>query len=413
MGRAGGPRERGSRMRHSRGTSPTGAGAVVDRPRVLLVHPSAELYGSDRVALESVRAFVGAGAQVRAVLTEPGPLGPLLTEAGCQVDVVASPVLRKAYLSPPGVIRLLVKTVRCTPVMLGLLRSWRPDVVYVSTMTIPWWLVLARLFGARAVCHVHEAEEAVPRLVRTGLAMPLLLSHSVVANSKASAQVLVGAVARLHRRIEVIYNGVPGPEPVAARPPRAQPDPPVRLVLVGRVSPRKGTDVAVAALALLRDRGIVAVLDLVGGVFPGYEWFEAEVRRQVAAAGLQEQVRWHGVRPDVWPALAASDIALVPSRVEPFGNAAVEAMLAWRPVVAGDTQGLREIVSPGRNGRLAAPGDAEELASAVAAMVRDWPSALRQAERAREEAEELFAPAGYRRRIAAAVIPEATVSDHE
>lgn len=400
-------------MRHPRGTPRKGTKAVADRPRVLLVHPSAELYGSDRVALESARAFVGAGAQVRAVLPEQGPLGPLLTEAGCQVDVVASPVLRRAYLSPSGVVRLLVKTVRCTPAMLGLLRSWRPDVVYVSTTTIPWWLVLARLCGTRAVCHVHEAEEAVPRLVRTGLAMPLLLSHRVVANSKASAQVLVAAVARLHRRIELIYNGVPGPGPGAAQPPRAQPDPPVRLVLVGRVSPRKGTAVAVAALALLRDRGIVAELDLVGGVFPGYEWFEAEVRRQVAAAGLQEQVRWHGVRQDVWPAFAAADIALVPSQGESFGNAAVEAMLAWRPVVAGDSQGLREIVIPGRNGRLTVPGDAEELASAIAAMIQDWPSALRQAERARQEAEARFAPAEYRRRIATTVIPEATVSDHE
>jgi glycosyltransferase involved in cell wall biosynthesis len=243
-----------------------------------------------------------------------------------------------------------------------------------------------------------------------GLTAPLLLSHRVIANSKASEQVLVAAVARLRRRIEVIYNGVPGPG--AVRPPRARLDPPVRLVLVGRVSPRKGTDVAVAALALLRDRGVAAVLDVVGGVFPGYEWFETEVRRQVAAAGLEEQVRWHGVRQDVWPALAAADIVLVPSRVEPFGNAAVEAMLACRPVVAGDTQGLREIVTSGRNGRLAAPGDAEDLAAAIAAMIEDWPGALHQAERARDEAGALFAPAEFRRRITTVVVPGVTASSH-
>jgi hypothetical protein len=370
---------------------------------VLLVHPSAELYGSDRVALESARAFIEAGAQVDAVLTEPGPLEPLLAQAGCRTRILASPVLRKAYLSPRGLLRLIAETARRTPAMVALLRQVRPDVVYVSTVTLPWWLVLARLVELRrsrprVVCHVHEAEESVPRVVRLALTAPLLLAHRVVANSRASADVVVNAVPVLRHRTEVIYNGVPGPaEPT---PPGGHVDGPVRLVLVGRISPRKGTDVAVGAVALLRERGIDATLDLVGGIFPGYEWFQEEIRNQITDAGLDDRVRWRGVQPDVWPALASADIALVPSRVEPFGNAAVEAMLAWRPVVAGDTQGLREIVTPGRNGRLVAPGDAEQLAAAVAAMVDDWPATLAQAEQARAEASALFAPAEYRRRIA-------------
>lgn len=385
-------------------------GGQTDRPRVLLVHPSSELYGSDRVALESARAFIEAGAQVHAVLTEPGPLEPLLAQAGCRTRIVASPVLRKAYLSPRGLLRLIAETARRTPAMVALLRQVRPDLVYVSTVTLPWWLVLARLARLvglrrsrpRVVCHVHEAEESVPRVVRLALSAPLLLAHQVIANSKASADVVVGAVRVLRHRTEVIYNGVPGP--VGATPPRARIDGPVRLVLVGRISPRKGTDVAVGAVALLRERGIDATLDLVGGIFPGYEWFQQEIRAQITNAGLDDQVRWRGVQPDVWPALASADIALVPSRVEPFGNAAVEAMLAWRPVVAGDTQGLREIVTPGRNGRLATPGNAGQLAAAVAAMVDDWPTTLTQAEQARSEASTLFAPAEYRRRIAAATL---------
>lgn len=375
--------------------------------RVLLLHPSSEFYGSDRVALESARAFVEAGAQVHAVLTEPGPLEPLLSEAGCRTRILASPVLRKACLSPQGLPRLVGETARRTPAMVSLLRQVRPDVVYVSTVTQPWWLLLARLVGfprrrTQVVCHVHEAEESVPRVVRLGLTAPLLLARLVIANSRASADVVTNAVRALRSRTEVIYNGVPGPD--RATPPREQLDGPVRLVLVGRISPRKGTDVAVTALALLRDRGVEATLDLVGGIFLGYEWFEEEVRARVTQAGLDDHVRWRGVQPDVWPALASADIVLVPSRVEPFGNAAVEAMLAWRPVAAGDAQGLREIVIPGHNGRLVAPGDAEDLAAAVTAMMDDWPATLAQAEQARSEAGTLFAPAQYRRHIATAVL---------
>ena len=369
--------------------------------RVLIAHPSAELYGSDRVAVESVAALVKDGWDVVVTLTGEGPLRELLEAAGARVTVLAAPVLRKAFLSPRGLLRLLLHTVRATPPMLRVLRDVRPSVVYVSTVTVPWWLVLARLRRARVICHVHEAEEQVPRPVRMLLAAPLLLAHRIVTNSRISRDVIVRDLPLLAKRTQVIYNGVPGPE--APRPLPVDRPVPLRLVLVGRVSPRKGTDVAVQALGLLRERGLDATLDLVGGVFPGYEWFEEDVRTQVREAGLEPYVRWRGALPDVWTPLAEADIALVPSRVEPFGNAAVEAMLAGRPLVAGDTQGLREIIDAGRNGELATPGDADSLAEAVARLAEDWPRAVARAEAAQSEARARFAPQRYRDDLTAAV----------
>jgi hypothetical protein len=369
--------------------------------RVLIVHPSAELYGSDRVALESARAFVEAGWAVEVTLTGDGPLVALLEAAGCAVTLQPAPVLRKSFLSPVGLLRFAARTARCTPAMIRVLRRVRPEVIYVSTVTVPWWLVLGRLGRRRLLVHVHEAEEGLPRVIRLALAAPLLLAHRIIANSAVSRDVVIAALPVLAGRTEVIYNGVPGPDAGSAG--RAVLDPPIRLGLVGRVSPRKGTDVAVGALAVLRDRGVTATLDLVGGVFAGYEWFEDDVRRQISDAGLDDAVRWLGVLPDVWAALAEIDIALVPSRVEPFGNAAVEALLAGRPVVAGDTQGLREIVRPGQNGELAEPGEAGALADAIERTVADWPATRVRADITRTEAQERFAPSTYRRRIAAAL----------
>ena len=366
--------------------------------RILITHPSAELYGSDRVALESTRALAGRGWQVTVTLTETGPLADLVRATGAAVTTLPAPVLRKAYLSPVGLLRFAGILAARTPGMVRLLRSVRPEVVYVSTVTVPWWIVLARVFGCRVVVHVHEAEDDVPRLVRLALAAPLLLAHRIVANSAASRDTLARSIPRLRRRTDVVDNGVPGPPSLTG--PRPELVPPVRLGLVGRVSPRKGTDVAVAALALLRRRGVDAELDLVGGVFAGYEWFADDVRAQVAREGLDGAVRWRGVLPEVWAALREVDVALVPSRVEPFGNAAVEAMLAGRPVVATRTQGLREIVRPGENGEVADPGDAASLAEAILRVVLDWPAARDRAAAARVEAERRFSPDRYRERIA-------------
>jgi len=357
------------------------------------------LYGSDRVALESVSALVEQGWHVTVALSGEGPLVPVLEGTGADVVIVDVPVLRKSLMSPTGVVRFAVENVRRGVPMRRLLARLRPDLVYVSTVTVPAWLPLARSVGAKVLVHVHEAEESLPRPVRLGLAAPLLLAHGVVANSEVSRQIVVRDLPALSARTRVVYNGVPGPATVS--PSRDELTDPVRLVLVGRVSPRKGTDVAVEALGLLRARGTDARLTLVGGVFPGYEWFEEQVRARVAELGLADHVEWTGVLPDVWKALDAADVALVPSRVEPFGNAAVEAMLARRPVVAGNTQGLREIVTPGVNGELAEPGDAVSLAEAVLRVVDDWPGAVGRAAKAEQAALARFAPSRYREEIAA------------
>jgi glycosyltransferase involved in cell wall biosynthesis len=376
-------------------------GADVHR-RVLIVHPSAELYGSDRVALESARACREAGWKVDVTLAEDGPLVSLLQQAGCHVTVTPAPVLRKSYLTPAGLVRFAGLIAVSTPAMLRLLRHTQPDVAYVSTLTVPWWLVLARLCGTPVLVHVHEAEADVSRPVRFALAAPQLLARRVIANSLASRQTLVSALPRLAGRIDVIYNGVPGPAGTPS-PLREELAAPIRLGMVGRVSPRKGTDVAVRALALLHERGLDVTLDLVGGVFPGYEWFEADVRRQVSEAGLTAAVRWLGVLPDVWAALDAVDIVLVPSRVEPFGNAAVEAMLADRPVIAGATQGLREIVRSGENGLLVEPGDAASLADAITQAIADWPRTRERAHGALVEAQQRYSPEQYRKAVEVAV----------
>ena len=90
-----------------------------------------------------------------------------------------------------------------------------------------------------------------------------------------------------------------------------------------------------------------------------------------------------GYQTDTGPALTECDIALVPS-VEPegFGNTAVEAVLAGRPVVVSETGGLPEAVAGVASARVVPPGDAVELARAVAQTVVDWDRSRADAMRA-------------------------------
>lgn len=379
-------------------SSPTVTGQI---HRVFIAHPSPDLYGSDRVLLETVTALRDDGLEVVVALPHDGPLAPALVARGATVTVVPMLVLRKALLRPSGLLTVLTTTPVALRAGWKALRAARSEALYVNTVTIPLWFVLGRLRRIPVLAHVHEAEDEVATPIRFALTAPLALAHRIVVNSKATAAVLTDTIRHLGRRITLVYNGVPGPDETVA--PRSELSGGVRLVLVGRLSPRKGSDVAVDALALLRRQGIDASLDFVGSIFPGYEWYSEQLQKAVADHGLQESVTFSGFRDSVWDSLSAADIALVPSRLEPFGNAAVEAQLADRPVVVSDAQGLVETVSDGAFGRVVPAGDAQALADAVAGLVADWPASLELSRQANEHARTEFGIERYHRQIAAVV----------
>jgi glycosyltransferase involved in cell wall biosynthesis len=370
-------------------------GMAVAVPRTIVVaHPSPDIYGSDRMLVESVAGLTG---QFRVVVVLPtgGPLVAHLSDVGAEVVILPFPVLRKALLSPSGMLQLLRQACRALPRLVRLIRQCKPTAVYVNTLTIPVWLAAGRLARTPVICHVHEAEEAINPMIRRALVLPLLLANRVLTNSQSSRDTLERAGFRRAVRVQVVYNGVPGPPEITPLT-TTQPG---KLVVVGRLSPRKGTDIAIRATVMLREQGFPVSLTLVGGVFSGYEWFETQLRRM--AVGWP--VRFAGIQNQVWPWLAEADIVVVPSRWEPFGNVAVEGMLAGRPVVASRVQGLTEIVRPGQTGLLVPPDDPDALAAAIATLLRDWSRTKALAAAGRQDARDRFSPARYQAEILAVV----------
>ncbi|WP_455904206.1 glycosyltransferase [Microbacterium sp.] len=340
---------------------------------VLIANPGSDLYGSDRMVLETVRALVGAGRRVVVTVPMAGPLVPLLEEAGAEVVECATPIVRKGLLNARGLVELVVTTIKAVGPGLRLIRRVDPGAVIVNTITPPLWILLGRISRRRTVCHVHEGEGSVAGIVRRALYLPLVFSDRVIANSDFTRRVLASSAPRVRDRTIVVHNAVPGPGEVV--PPRIALTAPTRLLYVGRLSHRKGVHVAVDALdALVREDRDVR-LDVVGAVFPGNEAYLDELRAQVARCGLEDRVSFLGFKSSVWDDLARSDIAVITSLVdETFGNTAVEAALAARPAVVSKVGGLPEAVSSSQSATLVAPGDAAALAAAIAAKIDDWPS---------------------------------------
>lgn len=404
-----------ARLRVTRGKTPRGARGAArvcmfagparrlrsskrpQRRKILVVHPSSDLYGSDRMVLESVCALLNADWNVTVALPEFGPLVEILGERGATVVKCPMPVLRKSAFRPLGACKLIRDAVAGVCPALRLLKS--TDRVYVNTITIPSWIVFARLMGRSVVCHVHEAERSASPALRRVLFLPVTLAGLVIVNSKFTRTVLQEVAPRTAARSVVVYNGVRGPTMVS--PPRTQVSGVLKILYIGRLSPRKGAHIALQALRELRASGLLARLDLLGGVYPGYEWYETELRDCVGECELEDAVGFLGFQPDIWSVIAACDVVVVPSVLEEsFGNTAIEAVLSGRALVVSASSGLLEAVSGFQSVQSVTPGDARALAGAIEGVAREWERFSQRAMEDAVEARRRFAPERYRDEIA-------------
>lgn len=141
---------------------------------------------------------------------------------------------------------------------------------------------------------------------------------------------------------------------------------PLRLAFLGRISPVKGLNIALKAMA---KSGVPTHLDIFGPIGDAVHWQECE--QLIATLPSQCSANWHGeIANDDAPAmLAAHDALLLPSLSENFGHAIFESLAAGTPVIIGDRTPWRGIEAD-RAGFEAKSGDVESFASAIAAFAR-------------------------------------------
>jgi len=367
---------------------------------ILLSHPSAELYGSDRMVLLAARGLVDRGHTVTAVLPNNGPLALELKAAQVTVVIADVPVLRKSDMAPRTFVNLLWKVARAQRDIVRLIRTVRPDVLYVNTIVQPWWITGGKLMRVPVVVHAREAEPQLRRLVKTLINAPLVAADVVICNSRSTRQEILEFGPMSRKRMPVVYNGKDWSAFQLGNVGDSLDHSALRLAVIGRLNPRKGQDIAIRALAeLIAQGGRTATLTLVGDVFAGYEWYESELRHLAAELGVEDRVTFAGFQPDIRPALAETDIAVVPSRIEPFGTVAAECMAAGVLTIVSDCQGLTEIVQHRRNGLIFPTEDSSALAKACIWALSHPEQAKEMTSQARLDIEERFSLARYEQQV--------------
>lgn len=134
-----------------------------------------------------------------------------------------------------------------------------------------------------------------------------------------------------------------------------------RFAAVGSLIQRKGFDLLLDAMGVLKKRGLYPELTIIGR---GEE--EPALRKQAAALGVSRQTEFAGFRPrdQIAEIFHGSDAFVLPSRRETFGVVCVEAMAAGLPVIAACCGGPEDFVTE-KNGILVPVDDTEALSDAM------------------------------------------------
>jgi 1,4-alpha-glucan branching enzyme len=193
----------------------------------------------------------------------------------------------------------------------------------------------------------------------------LVSSDHVVFLSQAEQSAAIERLPALARRSSVVPNGVPSPPELAPEPPFDGNGP---TVFAGRFARSKGVELLGELVPkLLAENGAPFVF--AGG--HGDETGERVVRE--LAARYPQRCRSLGwlARDDLDRLFQHAGLVVVPSRYEPCGLVALEAMRVGAPVLAACVGGLAEVVGSGSGGRLVHAHDADTWSTAAATIIGD------------------------------------------
>lgn len=268
------------------------------------------------------------------------------------------------------------------------------DIIHSDAHDAAFYALHRLIFGAppRLVTTLHTS--AIPRFVwqrrspfELYLFLALRLADLVICPSNYSRVNVSQAYGVAVLKTRALHGGVPSS--FFAQEPRGEGEGPFTLLFCGRLNgrkPFKTVDVLLKAMPQVL-RKHTAELNIIG-TGPRVEEYAALARTM----GIEEEVRFLGfVEHDKLPAYyGASDLLVLPSRMESFGLVLVEAMACALPVVATRVGGIPEVVEEGVTGILVEPNDPQALAEAIIEML-DEPDRMRaMGARGRERVREHF-----------------------
>ena len=364
---------------------------------------------SETFIVREIHALMRQGVEVRIISLKPHSEPMVQPDAEILLDRVIYPPASLAGSLKAALPKVLGHPLQSVRELAPLVKSlWRkPDELVKSVVS--WWRTLTMIDAVRAFdpqhLHAHWATypSSAARILAGRIGRPWSFTghahdifvhdqdlagklnqadFSVTISGYNQKQLAARMIPRNQSRLAVIHCGVlPADLPYTAAGREA-----AYIVGVGRLDPIKGFIHLVEACRLLKERGTAFTCDIIGD-----GPLRDTLQQAIDAAGLQAQVRLTGALPqqEVRTRINRATLFVLPSVLLADGNAdgipvaLMEAMACGATAISTRVSGIPELIHHEENGLLVSPGDAAELADAMARLLGDAPLRTRLAEAAR------------------------------
>jgi glycosyltransferase involved in cell wall biosynthesis len=258
--------------------------------------------------------------------------------------------------------------------LLWLLRSRKIQVVnlHYPVDNFIYFAICRRLLGIRLVTSVHGRDAFYKErpLDKYSRAMALIISSSdlVILPSDAYRKMLAEAFPDSRDKIIFIHNAVNPATFTPADGDATQVGSAPYILCIAELQEYKAIDVLLDAARILVEANPHLTL-----VLAGDGPMRQALEDQATAIGIRHRVLFLGTQgvAELVTLLRGCSVAVLPSRMEPFGIAILEALACRRPVVATAVGGIPEIINHEVNGLLVEPENPAALAEGLRRVLAD------------------------------------------
>ncbi|MGC8580188.1 MAG: glycosyltransferase [bacterium] len=361
--------------------------------KILFVHSSSEMYGSDRCLYELLKRIDKKQFTPVVVLPFEGILADKLRAAGIAVYITDPWVLRKGVFHGLKFVLYLLRLPISIFRLIQIIRKERISVVYSNTSVILGGALSAFIMRRPHIFHIRELYDNYPKLSVFYKYFLCSFSKKIIVISKSVAEFVRNTC---YKKVNVIYDGIAIerfnnthhiPDMLSAWVQRGY----VIVSNIGRISKIKGQELFIDVAHMIAKQNEHVRFLIVGDVFKGNEQYMGYLRSLIHKYNMDEIIMFTGFRDDIDDFINYSNIIVVTTLItEGLGQIVMEGMAAGKVVIAPSRGGPAELIENGKDGILYRSGDHNALAEALSKAVNN--PELRRAigQKAKTKAEECF-----------------------
>jgi glycosyltransferase involved in cell wall biosynthesis len=359
-----------------------------DTMNIIMVNGGADLYGASRILLHAIKIL--RPRKIILFVPKTGLLTEYIrdNEIYAHVKVVVDPSVPVIYrkMGIAEATRLLIKMIAFKRKVKKIIREENITWAYINTLSCLMAMRVLKSCGLKIWLHVHEILENDRRVTRSINRSGIKWADKIIAVSEPVRQNLLDVSGHLTDKIVTVLNGIPD----KYQPPqnkKVNGSEIISVTLFGRIKPEKGIWFFLEAIALLPAHVLVSSRFVIaGGPAPGGEFYLHQLKEDIAAHPANRQIEFRSFIPDITEALNATDIVVVPSLMkDPFPTTILEGLSAGKPVIATNTGGSVQSIKDNVTGFLIDPGDKQQFADKLQALIESDTLRTKMGAAARED----------------------------